>query len=176
MRFVTRARSVDDPRHAEQTALASSRPAAARVSPTSKESPGTIPSEMIRHLCLATAAVAFVYALPLLRFPIGLLFVGISGWVVARTLGASPRRVTGVSITLGLLVVLLATRLLSTPPAQHALSLTYDWAVLIYSGMLLVLILADVLDLAQARLGRERGDSARSIPKAESPGRGEVTG
>ena len=138
----------------------------ASISRTAPKSIGTVPSESIRHLCLATVAVAITYSLPLLRYPVGLLLAATSGWIVARTLGALRSHATAIGVSFGMLAALWATQLLPTPPPQEALAKTYRCSIQIHAGILLALILADGLDLAQYYLRCRRWQNDDTCPSA----------
>lgn len=114
---------------------------------------GTIPSECIRHLCLATAGVGAVYWLALIReYPTGLLLVLTSAWIVARALGALRSHITAVSVSLAFLLLLTVIEFPEPPLPQHALTDLCPFAYQMYLGMLVALIAADGLDLAQVCL------------------------
>ena len=118
-----------------------------RVAP---ELTGTIPSESIRHLCLATAGIGAVYWLALIReYPAGMLLVVTSGWIVARALGVLRSHLAAVGVSLALLLFLLWADLPEAPPAPHALAEACPFSLQAYLGMLVALVVADVLDLAQ---------------------------
>ena len=111
---------------------------------------GTIPSESIRHLCLATASFGAVYWLALIReYPVGLLLVVTSVWIVARALGALRSHLVAAIVSLAFLLILLVADLPHPPPAQHALAEACPFARRAYVGMLVALVVADGLDLAQ---------------------------
>ena len=138
----------------------------ANISQTAPESIGTVPSESIRHMCLATVFVAITYSLPLLRYPVGLILAVTSGWIVARTLGALRSHATALGVSIAMLAALWATQLLPTPSPQEALAKTYRSSLQIHAGILLALILADGLDLAQYYLRCRRRQSDDTCPSA----------
>ena len=122
----------------------------ASIPKTAPQLNGTIPSETIRHLCLATAAVGAIYWLALIReYPAGLLLILTSAWIVARTLGALRSQLAAITVSLAFLLVLTMTALPAPPPLQHALAEALPFSHRAYLYMLAALIVADGLDLAQ---------------------------
>ena len=178
MRFVTRAQAVELAPMPTKNSMPDSarkaprrkRTALARGSRSAPELPGSIPAELIRHICLATVAVVVIYELPLVRYPIGLVLLTVSGWIAIRTLGALRSPVAAVGVSLGLLAILIATQF-AMLPSHSALAETCRWSVRLNIGMLVALILADGLDLAQFRLsfGHWRKDARRPTQNLDSP-------
>jgi len=124
---------------------------------------GSIPTELMRHVCLATAAIWGTYWLSQVRaYPMSLLLVVASCWVAARTLGALRCHRAAVGVSLGALVLLLFARALHTRLVGDTLDDTYQNSLVIYISMLLTLVSADVLDLFQSRrhVGRRTSDIA----------------
>ena len=150
-----------DTKNVEREAICSAQvrmpPATTTVSQTAHESTaqestavpstGTIPSELIRLLCLATVVVSAIYWLPLIQMAVGWILIVSSGWIVVRALGGLRSHVLSICISIGLLAMLFATQNLLSPPPQHVLAETCRYALQIHIGMLITLILADVLDL-----------------------------
>ena len=135
---------------------------------------GTIPSESIRHLCLATAGIGAVYWLALLQqYPAGLLLVLISGWIVARALGALRNYFAAVAVSAAFAGILLVADLPQAPAAQHGLAGICPFPAQVYLGMLVALMAADALDLAQPCLHFRnlRSRWAWQSRHLESPGR-----
>ncbi len=151
-----------DTKNVEREAICSAQvrmpPATTTVSQTAHESTaqestavpstGTIPSELIRLLCLATVVVSAIYWLPLIQMTVGWILIVSSGWIVVRALGGLRSHVLSICISIGLLAILFATQNLLSPPPQHVLAETCRYALQIHIGMLITLVLADVLDLA----------------------------
>ena len=159
-------------------------PATMRLSQTAQESTaqkstavpstGTIPSELIRLLCLATVVVSAIYWLPLIQIAVGWILIVSSGWIVVRALGGLRSHVLSIFISIGLLAILFATQNLLSPPPQHVLAETCRYAVQIHVGMLVMLILADGLDLAFSRRGQFNPTRlSRNFP-TRGPADGEV--
>ena len=159
-------------------------PATTRLSQTAQESTaqkstavpstGTIPSELIRLLCLATVVVSAIYWLPLIQIAVGWILIVSSGWIVVRALGGLRSHVLSIFISIGLLAILFATQNLLSPPPQHVLAETCRYAVQIHVGMLVMLILADGLDLAFSGRGQFNPTRlSRNLP-TRGPADGEV--
>lgn len=129
---------------------------------------GGIPTEFVRHVCLATAAIWGTYWLSQVRaYPVSLLLVVVSGWVAARTLGALPCHRAAVGVSLVALAMLLFARDLHRRLVGDALGDTYQNSLAIYISMLLALVLADGLDLVQSRIHVEK--RTRDMANSSTP-------